>query len=366
MRQDLLLLRSGLLGCCWSPFQQRRSCFGRSTVPATRPGAFPRGFGCRTPSPNRARMRHSPVAPAPTAIRPADWPVPRAAGQSRANSRASSNCQAGQQHDPGQRSCRATSPNGRAAPAQQILGLGMPGRFPPAQPVRGGEQLPLQLASAINHNGWAYLGGPVARMFILRVRIGPVVCGPKCTRDRAPAPVPPCGHTVPPWRPTCTTGAPALLFGCIMLLPSHSSFSTRGRSYAQQESDRHGLTHVCSYICATPPVTGPSRVTPAFNRHTVQRYRQWARTHGLLTDPLPSLEQIQATLTATLPPTPPPQNVSSVALTATRCSPCAAQCVEVAALYSASPSGAIPAATPPSTASCAPSNPAPRRPVRAG
>jgi transposase len=70
-----------------------------------------------------------------------------------------------------------------------------------------------------------------------------------------------------------------------------------------------------------------------FNRRTVHRYRQWASAHGLLTDPLPSLEQIQGTLTATLPASPPPQNVSSVAPYRDLVLTLRAQGVEVAALY---------------------------------
>jgi transposase len=69
------------------------------------------------------------------------------------------------------------------------------------------------------------------------------------------------------------------------------------------------------------------------HRQTVSRYRHWATTHDLLTDPLPSLEQIQTTLATTLPATPPPQNVSSVAPYRDQVLTLRAQGVEVAALY---------------------------------
>ena len=69
------------------------------------------------------------------------------------------------------------------------------------------------------------------------------------------------------------------------------------------------------------------------HRQTVSRYRLWATAHGLLTDPLPSLEQLQATLAATLPPAAPPQNRSSVAPYRDQVLTLRAQGVEVAALY---------------------------------
>ena len=48
------------------------------------------------------------------------------------------------------------------------------------------------------------------------------------------------------------------------------------------------------------------------DRRTVQRYRRWALYHGLLTDPLPPLEDLHALLATTLDLPSPPQNVSSV------------------------------------------------------
>lgn len=37
-----------------------------------------------------------------------------------------------------------------------------------------------------------------------------------------------------------------------------------------------------------------------FNRRTVKRYRQWAETEGLLAGDLPSLEELQARVSASL------------------------------------------------------------------
>lgn len=48
------------------------------------------------------------------------------------------------------------------------------------------------------------------------------------------------------------------------------------------------------------------------NRRTVQRYRRWATDHHLLTDPLPSLHELQSRRLSSLPTSTPPQNVSSV------------------------------------------------------
>jgi transposase len=48
------------------------------------------------------------------------------------------------------------------------------------------------------------------------------------------------------------------------------------------------------------------------NRRTVKKYRKWAQQHGLLVGELPPLEQLQALLAQTMPPSSPPQNVSTV------------------------------------------------------
>jgi transposase len=50
----------------------------------------------------------------------------------------------------------------------------------------------------------------------------------------------------------------------------------------------------------------------ALDRRTVQRYRTWAAQHGLLTGPLPSLEDLQRLVEQTLTAPAPPQMVSSV------------------------------------------------------
>lgn len=48
------------------------------------------------------------------------------------------------------------------------------------------------------------------------------------------------------------------------------------------------------------------------DRRTVSRYRHWATSQGLLEKPLPSVEELQAIIDATLSETLPPQNVSTV------------------------------------------------------
>jgi transposase len=48
------------------------------------------------------------------------------------------------------------------------------------------------------------------------------------------------------------------------------------------------------------------------DRRTVQRYRTWAHDQGLLTGPLPALEELQRLVEQTLTTPPPPQMVSSV------------------------------------------------------
>jgi transposase len=48
------------------------------------------------------------------------------------------------------------------------------------------------------------------------------------------------------------------------------------------------------------------------NRRTVARYRRWAAEQGVLAGPLPSCQQLEQLLTASLPPALPPQQTSSV------------------------------------------------------
>jgi transposase len=48
-------------------------------------------------------------------------------------------------------------------------------------------------------------------------------------------------------------------------------------------------------------------------RGTIRKYREWAEAQGLLEGEMPSLPELHQQLASTLPETPPPQNVSSVA-----------------------------------------------------
>ena len=48
------------------------------------------------------------------------------------------------------------------------------------------------------------------------------------------------------------------------------------------------------------------------NRRTVKRYREWAQAQGLLAGEMPSLEELQAKVNASLPEKTPPQNQSSL------------------------------------------------------
>ena len=52
--------------------------------------------------------------------------------------------------------------------------------------------------------------------------------------------------------------------------------------------------------------------TTGLNRRTIVRYRRWAEQHGLLSGPLPPIEQLQALVTTSLTLPPPPQTTSSV------------------------------------------------------
>jgi transposase len=49
-----------------------------------------------------------------------------------------------------------------------------------------------------------------------------------------------------------------------------------------------------------------------FNRRTVKRYREWSQKQGLLEGEMPSLEELQSRVTASLPEKTPPQNQSSL------------------------------------------------------
>ena len=69
------------------------------------------------------------------------------------------------------------------------------------------------------------------------------------------------------------------------------------------------------------------------DRRTVKQYRQWAASHGLLSAPLPSMEELQVLVKTTLGTTPPPQNVSSVEPYREVVSELCRAGVEIAAIY---------------------------------
>jgi transposase len=69
-----------------------------------------------------------------------------------------------------------------------------------------------------------------------------------------------------------------------------------------------------------------------YNRRTIRRYQAWAREQNLLTGPLPDAAHLTALLARTLPPAPPPQQISSVAAYQKEIGALRAQGVEVAAI----------------------------------
>jgi len=69
-----------------------------------------------------------------------------------------------------------------------------------------------------------------------------------------------------------------------------------------------------------------------YNRRTIRRYRVWAAQEGLLTGPLPDAATLQGLLDRTLPPTPPPQQASSVIAYREEIARLRSQGVEVAAI----------------------------------
>lgn len=71
------------------------------------------------------------------------------------------------------------------------------------------------------------------------------------------------------------------------------------------------IRELLNHIRATPKDRQVQRDT-GVDRRTVRRYREWARAQGLLDEPLPPLEELQALLDKTLPDPLPPQNTSSV------------------------------------------------------
>ncbi len=62
---------------------------------------------------------------------------------------------------------------------------------------------------------------------------------------------------------------------------------------------------------ATSNISAIQRAT-GLNRRTVQRYRAWAATQGLLEGSLPPRAELQHLIATTMTPPPPPQTVSSV------------------------------------------------------
>jgi transposase len=71
------------------------------------------------------------------------------------------------------------------------------------------------------------------------------------------------------------------------------------------------IRELLRHIQANPSNRGVQQQT-GVHRQTVKRYRDWATEQGLLEGPLPPIEDLQALLDASLPSSPPPQNVSSV------------------------------------------------------
>ena len=80
---------------------------------------------------------------------------------------------------------------------------------------------------------------------------------------------------------------------------------------AGRRKDLMDVRELIRHLRATESDRAVARATGA-HRRTVQRYRQWAAQHGLLTGPLPPLEELQALLVQTGNPSPPPHMVSTL------------------------------------------------------
>jgi hypothetical protein len=80
---------------------------------------------------------------------------------------------------------------------------------------------------------------------------------------------------------------------------------------AGRRKDLMDVRELLRHVRATESDRAVARTTGA-HRPPVQRYRQWAAQHGLLTGPLPPLEELQALLAQTGNPSPPPQMVSTL------------------------------------------------------
>lgn len=71
------------------------------------------------------------------------------------------------------------------------------------------------------------------------------------------------------------------------------------------------IRNLLRHLQASTNISAIQRAT-GLNRRTIQRYRTWAETHGLLDQPLPALEELQQLVVTTLEPSPPAQTVSTV------------------------------------------------------
>ncbi len=80
---------------------------------------------------------------------------------------------------------------------------------------------------------------------------------------------------------------------------------------AGRRTDFMDIRHLLRHLQATSNISAIQRDT-GLNRRTILRYQAWALTHGLLEQPLPPLEDLQALIAATMTPPAPPQVVSSV------------------------------------------------------
>jgi transposase len=80
---------------------------------------------------------------------------------------------------------------------------------------------------------------------------------------------------------------------------------------AGRRKDLMDVRELLRHVRATASDRAVARAT-GVHRRTVQRYRQWAEQHGLLTGPLLPLEELQALLAQTGNPSPPPQMISTL------------------------------------------------------
>jgi len=111
-------------------------------------------------------------------------------------------------------------------------------------------------------------------------------------------------------RQCCTT---ALVFLRKNVYPSSSEHRivALGGFMAGRRIDTVDIRELLRHLRDTTNDSAVRRAS-GLNRRTIQRYRRWAQEQGLLEGPLPPLEQLQALITTTLTPEPPPQTTSSV------------------------------------------------------